>query len=213
MGKVLIACEYSGIVRDAFIAAGHDAISCDLLPTERPGPHIQGDVRELLCKPWDLVIAHPPCNYLSAYTWLFKNQERYANWWPRFWDAINLFWDCKEANAPLIAIENPHPNPPALRIMGPPGQVTGFQYFGDHASKRVCWWLKGLPPLMSTMHDPNAVAIVAHQTSAKLMPNGDRQAFKGLYNGDMAGRSKLRAQFHHGMAAAMAMQWGCFLPA
>ena len=78
MGKVLIACEYSGIVRDAFIAAGHDAISCDLLPTERPGPHIQGDVRELLRKPWDLVIAHPPCTYLSTSgaSWLNIQPDR-----------------------------------------------------------------------------------------------------------------------------------------
>ena len=79
--RVLIACEYSGVERDAFIAAGHDAISCDLLPTETPGPHHQGDVRDLMGERWDLVIAHPPCTYLSnsGARWLYENQLRWQD--------------------------------------------------------------------------------------------------------------------------------------
>ena len=101
--RVLVACEFSGIVRDAFIAEGHDAVSCDLLPTERPGPHIQGDVRPLLRQRWDLVIAHPPCTYLT--------NARPSLWGgPETGEAIAFFQECLAANAPLVAVENPtHP--------------------------------------------------------------------------------------------------------
>ena len=103
--KVLVACEFSGIVRDAFIAEGHDAISCDLLPTERPGPHIQGDVRPLLQEPWDLVIAHPPCTVLDASSWenealISQKFEKAMEFFPRVLEA---------ANAPQVAVENPIP--------------------------------------------------------------------------------------------------------
>ena len=82
--RVLVACEYSGIVRDAFLAEGYDATSCDLLPTESPGPHVQGDVRPLLKESWDLVIAHPPCTHLCSITWNFRNHKRIAGWWDGF---------------------------------------------------------------------------------------------------------------------------------
>ena len=101
MGKVLIACEYSGIVRDAFIAAGHDAISCDLLPTERPGPHIRGDVRELLREPWDLVIAHPPCTKLASSRGAPSDDD------DAILAALDFFIDCQDANAPRVAVETP----------------------------------------------------------------------------------------------------------
>ena len=106
--KVLVACEFSGIVRDAFIAKGHDAVSCDLLPTERPGPHIQGDVRELLREPWDLVIAHPPCTYITnaGVRHLHTDPER----WPRLIEGVQFFKECLQANAPRAAIENPIPH-------------------------------------------------------------------------------------------------------
>ena len=136
MGKVLIACEYSGIVRDAFIAAGHDAISCDLLPTERPGPHIQGDVWEVLREPWDLVIAHPPCNYLTHLTWAMKNHERIPTWWQRYKEGMHFFRECLNANAPMVAVENPpRMHPPARAILGKPDQRTDFRYFGSEYRK------------------------------------------------------------------------------
>ena len=207
MSKVLIACEYSGIVRDAFIAAGHDAISCDLLPTERPGPHIQGDVRDLLCEPWDLVIAHPPCNYLTEYTWCFNNQWRYADWWQRYKEGLHFFWDCLEANAPMVAVENP-PNmhPPARAMIRRPDCVTDFRDFGDGVRKRVGWWLKHLPPLMSTLHVPDAEFLVRDRPGSGLAI--DKASLAEKFR-----TAQGRSRFQPGMAAAMAKQWGCFLPA
>ena len=219
MGKVLIACEYSGIVRDAFIAAGHDTISCDLLPTERPGPHIQGDVRDLLQRPWDLVIAHPPCSYLTQYTWAFKNQERgsfkgdpgrAARWWAHMPAAIEFFHACLQANAPMVAVENPPlMHPPARKIIGPPDQRTDFKYFGDPVRKAVGWWLSGLPPLMAQCLMTETDTIVYDHKSKALMMR-DPVKRLGLYGNH---RHKERALFYPGMAAAMAKQWGCFLPA
>ena len=104
--KVLVACEFSGIVRDAFIARGHDAISCDLLPTESPGPHVQGDVRELLREPWDLVIAHPPCTYLTNARAL-PSEDAAWKWRKCITRRLSLF-DCQNANAPLSGSREPH---------------------------------------------------------------------------------------------------------
>ena len=103
--KVLVACEYSGTVRDAFINAGHDAMSCDILPTERPGPHYQGDVRELLIEKWDLIIAHPPCTYLcnSGVCHLHKDPAR----WERLDHAAAFFKLFLDVDCPHVAIENP----------------------------------------------------------------------------------------------------------
>ena len=204
---VLIACEYSGIVRDAFIAAGHDAISCDLLPTERPGPHIQGDVRELLREPWDLVIAHPPCNYLTNYTWAFKNNlRREIGWWQRFHAGAGFFQECLDANAPLVAVENPaQMHIRALGIFGPPTQKTDFRHFAPGARKRVGLWLKGLPPLMANGFDPAAQSWVMDRPSRKIKAarGGDKPAFSGRET-----ESHQRSAFQPGMAAAMARQWG-----
>ena len=109
--RVLVACEYSGIVRDAFLAEGHDAISCDLLPTESPGPHIQGDVRPLLQEPWDLVIAHPPCTYLcnSGVRWLYEKDGR----WDAMNEACDFFLNFLLLNR--VAVENPVMHGHALR--------------------------------------------------------------------------------------------------
>ena len=211
--KVLIACEYSGIVRDAFIAKGHDAISCDLLPTERPGPHIQGDVSPLLREPWDLVIAHPPCTYLTAYTWAFKNQWRYPDWWQNYKEALHFFWDCQNANAPRVAVENPsNMHPPARAIIGPPDQRTDFRYFEPGIRKKVGLWLKGLPPLMANGFDPFAVSLVRDDVSQKLRDaRGYQPSQDGLVGfsiGTHKDRSKGRSRFQPSIAAAMARQWG-----
>ena len=190
--QVLIACEYSGIVRDAFIAEGHDAISCDLLPTERPGPHIQGDVREVLQRPWDLVIAHPPCTYLTVARGRLRDIDRLV-------DAACFFNDCYTANAPMVAVENPLPYKMARTIIGEPDQMVHPYHFGDMYLKRTGLWLRGLPPLM-----PTSVA-------------GDPEFNMPRWHGATGRRPSLhhfdahkRSEFHPGMAAAMAKQWGSY---
>ena len=188
--KVLIACEFSGIFRDAFIARGHDAISCDLLPTERPGPHHQGDVRPLLRKRWDLVIAHPSCQRLcnSGVRWLAERD---------LWDDMRagaaFFMECLNANAERIAVENPVMHKYAREIIGrgPCFTVQPWQ-FGDPERKRTCFWTRGdVPPLVptSSMTAADAKPIV-HFAS----PGPDRW--------------KERSRSFPGMAAAAADQWG-----
>ena len=147
--KVLIACEFSGIVRDAFIGEGHDAISCDLLPTERPGPHIQGDVTALLEQRWDLVIAHPPCRYLaqSGIAEVKRNPYRRLR---GMVGAIRLFRAALEANAPLVAVENPKMLTLAKRRCGEPSFYCQPHQFGDPYLKLTYWWVKGLPVLLPT---------------------------------------------------------------
>ena len=198
--RVLVACEFSGTVRDAFIAAGHDAISCDLLPSEKPGPHIQGDVLTELEGMWgwfDLMIAHPPCTYLcsSGLHWNTRRPERQAHT-----DAAVAFVKALAA-FPItrIAIENPI-GCLSTRWRKPDQIIQPYQ-FGHDASKATCLWLKGLPPLLST--DMIAGRLVngrqrwGNQTDSgqnKLGPSDDRWA--------------KRAETYTGIASAMASQWG-----
>ena len=185
--KVLVACEFSGIVRDAFSERGHDAISCDLLPTERPGPHIQGDVRELLREPWDLVIAHPPCRYLTKARGSFYGDD------DELYPAMEFFIDCQNANAPKVAVENPTMYKFVRRIVGEPDCVVEPFHYGEPYSKRTCFWLKGLPPLMAAGVMPEHVPWV----------NAKNAGFRGV-----ASNAKDRAKFFPAVAAAMAQQWG-----
>jgi len=146
--KVLVACEFSGIVREAFARRGHDAWSCDLLPTEIEGQHIQDDVLKHLEESWDMMIAHPPCTYLSYVgTRHWNNEGRYK----LRLRAINFFMKFVEAPIEKICIENP------LGIMSqvyrPPDQTIHPYYFGDDARKRTCLWLKNLPPLVYQLND------------------------------------------------------------
>lgn len=208
MLKVLVACEYSGAVRDAFIRRGHDAVSCDLLPTESPGPHHRGDVLELLSIYWDLIIAHPPCNYLTHYTWAFRNQVRYANWWQRYKEALHFWRAVENANTPLLAIENPpQMHPPAKAVIGPPTQRTNFYEYGDGLTRKgVGLWLKGLPPLLPTAYRrPGAVSLVKDNPSRKIraMYREDKPSFMGRET-----QSHERSRFLPAMAEAMAAQWG-----
>ena len=186
--KVLVACEYSGVVRDAFIARGHDAISCDLLPTESPGPHMICDIRDTLNLGWDLMIAHPPCTYLT---------RAGAKWWPKRQaeqkaaiEFVDLLW-----SAPIskIAIENP------LGYLSYKTQ-TGYIWrryddliqpwmFGETECKGTCLWLKNLPPLMRTL-----VVYERNQTLHNLPPS--------------ANRAHIRSRTFQGIANAMADQWG-----
>ena len=184
--RVLVACEYSGRVRDAFIAKGHDAMSCDLLPTERTGPHIQGDALPLLKQPWDLVIAHPPCTRLcnSGVCWLAKR-----NLWVEMEAGAAFFLECLNANAPKVCIENPIPHKYARAIIGMYSQIVQPWQFGHGETKATCLWLKGLPPLM-----PTETVQGREQRLHRLPPSPER--------------AKLRAETYPGIAAAMAEQWG-----
>ena len=146
--KVLVACEYSGTVRDAFIAQGHKAMSCDLLPTDAPGPHYQGDVLDIINDGWDLMIAHPPCTYLSVsgMHWTTRGLRDLQ----LTVDALNFVRTLLDANIPRIALENP------VSVISTqirkPDQVVHPSMFGHDASKKTCLWLKGLPKLEVRKH-------------------------------------------------------------
>jgi hypothetical protein len=195
--KVLIACEYSGRVRDAFLALDHDAMSCDLLPTDVAGPHYQGDVRDVLHDGWDLMIAHPPCTYLasSGLHWNTKRPER-AQQTEEALAFVRLLLD---APIPRIALENPI-GCISTRIRKPE-QVIQPYWFGDDASKATCLWLKNLPPLRPTKliegRIVNGKRRWANQTDSgqnRLGPSEDRW--------------KKRSETYQGIAEAMAAQWG-----
>jgi hypothetical protein len=182
--KVLIACEYSGVVRDAFIACGHEAMSCDLLPTDAPGPHYQGDVRDVLDYPWDLMIAHPPCTHLSVSGARHFEAKRLDG---RQQSAVSFFMQLARAPIPRIAIENP------VCIMSSlwrkPDQTVQPWQFGHGETKATCLWLKGLPPLL-----PTNIVEGREQRIWKMPPSEDRW--------------KIRSATYHGIAGAMAEQWG-----
>ena len=182
--RVLIACEYSGIVRDAFLVKGHHAISCDLLPTESLGPHYQGDIRDVLYKEWDMVLAFPPCTHLavSGARW-FKEKQKDGRQQAGI-DFFNLFTglDC-----PKVAIENP------IGIMSThyrkPDQIIQPWQFGHGETKAICLWLKGLPRLKPTN------IVEGRKPRIWYMPPGPE-------------RAKKRSRFFPGIAKAMADQWG-----
>lgn len=165
--KVLIACEFSGIVRDAFARRGHDAWSCDLLPTEQPGQHIVGDALDLLQREWDLIIAHPPCRVLNhaGVRWLYKDGKRWLKdkagkiigenprsekRWLELEESIQFFLKFRNANSPRIAVENSGMHPYALKAVGKPTQEIQPWQFGHGEVKETCLWLKGLPKLSPT---------------------------------------------------------------
>ena len=206
--KVLVACEFSGVVRDAFIAEGHDAISCDLLPTESPGPHIQGDVRPLLREPWDLVIAHPPCTYLSHLNVLYGHNKK-PHFAERMAQAIEFFLLCLNANSPHSVVENPTMLTAARLVIGEPDDVVQPYQFGDWAKKRTCLWLRNVPPLMRTYigSGPSSVTL-----RSALKRAGDNSTNAGTTDpADHRGRkhrNSERSRFWPGIAAAMAKQWG-----
>lgn len=195
--KVLVGCEYSGTVRDAFIRQGHDAISCDILPTEVPGPHYQGDVIDLLGEHFDLAIFHPPCTYLtnSGVAWLHKDPSR----WEKLDEGAAFFKMLLDAPVPRIAIENPIMHKYAKERIGGVKQTQLVQpwMFGHMEQKATCLWLKGLPPLVPT----NNV-----KAEMDALPANQRQRIH--YLPPSADRWKLRSTTFKGIAAAMAEQWG-----
>ena len=200
--RVLVACEFSGVVRDAFLARGHDAWSCDLLPTasfEHSHRHIQGDVLKVLANrrrygKWDLMIAHPPCTYLcnSGVRWLYHQGTTRieAQRWADMEAGAAFFRALYDAKVPRVAVENPVMHGHAKEKVGVEftQSIQPWQ-FGHGETKRTCLWLRGLPPLRPT-NIVSGRAPVVHFTS----PGPDR----GL----------LRSITYRGIADAMADQWG-----
>ena len=181
--RVLVGCEFSGVVRDAFIKLGHDAVSCDLLPTEVPGPHYQGTVMDIINDGWDGAIFHPPCTHLAISG---------ARWFPqkiadgRQQEGIDFFMQLVNADIPRIAIENP------IGIMSTvyrkPDQIIQPWQFGHGETKATCLWLKNLPLLI-----PTNIVEGREARIHKLSPSPDRW--------------KLRSITYQGIADAMADQW------
>ena len=217
--KVLIACEYSGVVRDAFLANGHDAMSCDILPTESPGPHYLGDVLDILGDGWDLMIAHPPCTYLSVSGIHWNNRGR---GWENTEKALDFVRLLMSANIPKIAIENPV-SIISSRIRKPDQIIQPYQ-FGHDASKATCLWLKNLPRLKPTKHIPPKwfccgleldVSIIGKygcpncEGSKKPLPRWGNQTPSGQNKlSPGKNRWKLRSETYAGIASAMPQQWG-----
>ena len=189
--KVLVACEFSGVVRQAFRERGHNAWSCDLLPAEDESPdHIQGDVRKILYfNRWDLMIAHPPCTRLcnSGVRWLHER-----NLWDELDEACDLFSDLWNAPIPRICIENPVMHKHAktrIRNYRPFAQSIQPWQFGHGECKRTCLWLRNLPCL-----EPTDIVDGREQRIHKMPPSADRE--------------RLRSITYSGIAKAMAEQWG-----
>lgn len=191
--RMLVACEYSAIVRSAFEDAGWEAWSCDLLPSERPGHHVQGDVRSLLKHRWDLVIAHPPCTYLanSGVRWLYSQEGRWENMRGGA-EFFRLFLNLP--HVPCVCIENPIMHKHAKGVIGHShSQVIQPWQFGHGETKAVCLWLKGLPHL-----SPTDIVDGRHARVHLMAPGPDRQ--------------KERSRFYTGIAKAMAEQWTTVKP-
>jgi site-specific DNA-cytosine methylase len=181
--RVLVACEYSGTVRDAFAALGHDAMSCDLLPTDIQGNHYQGDVRDVLNDGWDLMIAHPPCDHLAVSGARWFAEKRADGRQQAALDFVRLLM-----NAPIerIAIENPV-SIISSQIRKPDQCIQPWQ-FGHGETKKTCLWLKNLPTLT-----PTDIVEGREQRVHKLPPSADRW--------------KIRSKTYLGIAKAMAQQW------
>jgi site-specific DNA-cytosine methylase len=180
--KVLVACEFSGIVRDAFTRKEHDARSCDLLPSDKPGLHYQGDVRDILRDGWDLMIAHPPCTHLavSGARW-FKDKQKEQK------EALDFVRLLLDAPIDKIALENPI-SVISTRIRKP-DQIIQPWMFGHGETKATCLWLKNLPKLQPTK------IVEGRESRIHKMPPSKN-------------RGKLRSITYQGIADAMANQWG-----
>ncbi len=180
--KILVACEFSGVLRDAFANRGHDVWSCDLLPSDKPGKHYQCDIRDVITSDWDLMIAHPPCTYLavSGARW-FKNRQ------PEQIIALEFVKMLLDAPIKKIALENPV-SVISTKIRKPDQIIQPWQ-FGHGETKATCLWLKGLPKLK-----PTNIVKGRESRIHKMAPSKDR--------------GKLRSITYIGIASAMADQWG-----
>ena len=214
--RVLVACEYSGRVRDAFLAKGHDALSCDLLPTDNPGPHYQGSVLDILNDGWDLMVAHPPCTYLTVagMHWTKRGLRD-----PQLTeDAMEFVQQLMNAPIPRKCIENPV-SIISTRIRKPDQVIQPYQ-FGHDASKATCLWLENLPKLVPTgFVEPRLVCCGKTVTDKYSCPNcnGESKIKMRWANQTDSGQNKLppskdrwkiRSETYLGIAQAMAEQWG-----
>lgn len=195
--RVLIACEYSGVVREAFTAKGHYAMSCDLEPTDIPGNHYQGSVLDIINDGWDLMIAHPPCTYLTnaGVCHLHKDQSR----WEKLDEGSAFFKLLLNAKIPKIAVENPIMHKYAKERIGniKQSQVIQPWMFGHMEQKATCLWLKGLPLLQET-----------NNVKAQMLELPDNQRQRLHYLPPSPTRWKERSKTFQGIADAMAEQWG-----
>lgn len=201
--KVLVACEFSGTVRDAFIRRGHDAMSCDLLLSETEGPHRQGDIRDVLGDGWDLMIAHPPCTYLTVTgnKWMKPEfSDRFPDRQAQRIAAAKFFVDLAEAPIGRIAVENP------VGVMSTlyrkPDQYIQPYDFGHPHSKKTCLWLKNLWPLVPT--NRCAPQWHANPDGSIYRDSKGKRYSESAYQGDWLSRSRT----YQGIADAMAEQWG-----
>ena len=195
--KVLIACEFSGTVRDAFIKKGHDVISCDLLPTEAPGPHYQGDVFDIINDRFDMMIAFPPCTFLTvtANRSFLNNPER----WKKRLDAMMFVYNLMNVNIERICIENPK-GVISSHIRKPDQYIQPYEH-GHKESKMTGLWLKNLPMIQPTkIVEPEWI----------ISPSGKRHSPTHWKNPSTnnPGNAKLRSKTFHGISEAMAEQWG-----
>lgn len=228
--KILVACEYSGVVRDAFIAMGHDAMSCDLLPTEQYGPHYQGDVFDVIDDDWDMMVGFPPCTHLANAGGVYFEQKRKDG---RQRDAILFFQKLLAAPIPMIALENPvgilssdwyiqthFPDLiPILNTVGmprKPNQVIQPFYFGDPVRKYTCLWTKGLPFLeWRKTHDlfGGPTFVQPKEPTHTMIRKGNYRpgTLRKIYWQELLpkkDRAKIKAKTFQGIADAMAAQWG-----
>lgn len=195
--RVLVACEYSGTVREAFRKLGHDAWSCDIIPSDDNSPHhYQCDVFDVIDNGWDLMIAHPPCTYLtnSGVTWLYKDNLR----WQELIKGASFFNKIFGADIPRIAVENPIMHKWAKMIINKPhSQIIQPWQFGHAESKATCLWLKNLPELKETNNVKDEFLKLPKNIGQRLHylpPSKDRW--------------KIRSKTFDGIAEAMANQWG-----
>jgi hypothetical protein len=195
--KVLIACEFSGTVRDAFIAKGHDAISCDLEPSSTPGPHYQGDVFDIIGDSWDLMIAHPPCTHLAVSGARHFAKKKADG---RQQQGIDFFMALANCGIPKYAIENP------IGIMSSvyrkPDQIIQPWQYGHDTTKSTCLWLNGLPLLNPTN--------IVDKGGVWVAKSGKRMS-QWFYESSLLQpkeRERMRNKTFQGIADAMAAQWG-----
>lgn len=219
--RVLVGCEFTGTVRDSFLAKGHDAISCDLLPTESEGPHYQGPIQDILNEGWDLLIVHPPCTYLSNSG--MHRTTRGLRPYRLTEDALDFVRLLLDANIPKIALENP------VGIISTairkPDQIIQPHRFGHDASKKTCLWLKNLPLLKETKAVQPRLLCCGTVTKVNYFGigvcpvcNGEkRPSFRwgnqldsgnNILYPSIDSRWKLRSATYPGVAKAMADQWG-----
>jgi len=197
MANVLVACEYSGTVREAFIKAGHNAISCDILPTDKPGPHFECDIYRVLFRNWDLIIAHPPCTALTV-----AGNSTYGEGQPKYEERIASvkwtvgLWENMKAVSDKVCMENPVGVLQRLGGMPKPQYVQPY-WFGHTEQKKTGLFLHGLPNLVPTNN--------VYEEMMEL-PKNKRERLH--YLPPSKDRWKLRSTTYQGIADAMAEQWG-----